>query len=196
MLHQLLDQRQDIAAAVGGPGLQGEPLVDDQRFLAKHVVESPQRLRRKRVACGNKRCQRDETIGHVAGGCEILQGPARPGVGLTRAGVGRPRGQAQTGQRKTGQRSPPGGLRIRGIGAGILMGAQARFPFVLQCRRQLQAHCLAHFVNRLRIDHIHLLGQVGFGRQGKYQLLEGRVQPSVLEQLAQGRQVGLVQNIG
>ena len=56
------------------------------------------------------------------------------------------------------------------------------------------AHGFAHRVNALRIDHLKLLGQVGFRRQRQHQVLEGGIQRGLLQHLAHGADIGIIQH--
>ena len=54
----------------------------------------------------------------------------------------------------------------------------------MQGAGQLQLDAFARRVNALRIDHVELLGHIGFARQGQHQLLESRIQLGVTQHAA------------
>ena len=58
---------------------------------------------------------------------------------------------------------------------------------------QLLAHGFAHRVDALRIDHVELLGDVGFRRQRQHQFLERGIQRRVAQHRTHGRQVGCIE---
>ena len=73
VLHQGLNQGQDVAVAVGAARLQAEPFVDDQCFVFEHRMKAGQSLTCQRMAAGDQCRQRVEAVCHVASTVEALQ---------------------------------------------------------------------------------------------------------------------------
>ena len=146
-----------------------------------------QGLNRQWMAAGDQRGQGIESVGHVARILEALQGLARPGGIAT--GPGR---QTQVRQRHAGQRAAAARYRVGRVGAGVVVGFVHGFPVGFERAGELLAHRFTDSMDVLGVDDVELLCKVGFGRQRQHQVLEGRVQRRVAQNLAHGVQISII----
>ena len=191
VFEQLAHSGQHVATPVGRTGLQGKPFVDDQRLVVEHGVKALQRIGRQGAAADHQGRQRVEAVGHIAGVFEALVGFAGPhSVAAVRSR------HTQHGERQAGQSAAARAQAVGAVGAVVFVGVKGPGPVLAQAQGELAAHGFAHGVDALRVDHRHLLGDVGFGRQGEHQLFEGGVQCRVAQHGAQGLHRVVAQRCG
>ena len=135
--------------------LGGEPLVEHQAIVAIARVK----VRKGSVALGRidvrENTQGALPVGHIVGGVELVLGDAGHVSRLARH---------HEAERDVAQ--PPRALGLRGlletVGAAAIIGVA---PCIGEGSAEIAAQRLACLMDRLRIDHQHLIADKTFGRQ-------------------------------